>query len=67
MWPDPEETDHELVARVISRRAEIVADPAWIEVRLAAADVDTDVRRAGLDLDPGWLPWFGLVVRFAYA
>jgi len=24
------------------------------------------VRRLGLDLDPGWLPWFGRVVRFHY-
>jgi hypothetical protein len=67
MLPAAEETDHELVARVTSRRADIVADPGWIEVRLAVADVNTDVRRAGLDLDPGWLPWLGLVVRFAYA
>lgn len=62
-----EETDHELLGRVTGRRAEIVADPGWIEVRLAVADVSTDVRRAGLDLDPGWLPWLGIVVRFAYA
>lgn len=28
--------------------------------------VRLDVRRAGLDIDPGWLPWLGLVVRFHY-
>jgi hypothetical protein len=52
---------------VTARHAEIVVDPAWIEVRFAVADVSTEVRRAGLDLDPGWLPWLGLVVRFTYA
>jgi hypothetical protein len=49
------------------RDAEIVADPGWIEVRYALDDVDVGVRRAGLDLDPGWLPWLGCVVRFTYA
>jgi len=24
------------------------------------------VRRAGLDIDPGWLPWFGRVVAFQF-
>ena len=24
------------------------------------------VRRAGLDLDPGYVPWLGCVVRFLY-
>jgi hypothetical protein len=23
-------------------------------------------RRAGLDLDPGYVPWLGVVVRFVY-
>jgi hypothetical protein len=58
--------EEEIVATVCSRRAEIVADPGWIEVRLDTAELDIDVRRAGLDLDPGWLPWLGVVVRFVY-
>jgi hypothetical protein len=28
--------------------------------------VDIEVRRAGLDLDPGWVPWLGRVVTFGY-
>jgi hypothetical protein len=28
--------------------------------------VSLAVRRAGLDLDPGWVPWFGRVVGFHY-
>jgi len=24
------------------------------------------VRRVALDVDPGWLPWLGCVVRFHY-
>ena len=49
------------------RDAEVLADPAWLEVRFSIDDVDVRVRRAGLDLDPGWLPWIGCVVRFVYA
>jgi hypothetical protein len=52
--------------RVALRRGSIVAEAGWIEVHLDLDDVDIDVRRAGLDLDPGWIPWLGCVVRFCY-
>jgi len=61
-----EESDAALVQRVASRSAEIVAELAWFEIRLSAAEVSTSVRRAGLDLDPDWIPWLGVVVRFVY-
>jgi hypothetical protein len=51
---------------VCRRRAEIVADPGWIEVKLSLDDVTTDIRRAGLDLNPGYVPWLGVVVVFVY-
>jgi hypothetical protein len=54
------------IAFVCHRAAEIVADPGWIVVRLSLAEVSTAIRRAGLDLDPGYVPWLGLVVRFVY-
>jgi hypothetical protein len=54
------------LAALVARRAEIVADPGWIEARLALEEIDTRVRRAGLDLDPGYLPWLGVVVKFRY-
>jgi hypothetical protein len=62
-----EESDDALLSHVTSRRAEIVADPAWFEIRFSLSEVATEIRRAGLDLDPGWLPWLGAVVRFVYA
>lgn len=52
--------------RICVRDAEIVADPGWFDVRMNIADVALDVRRAGLDLDLGFLPWLGTVVRFVY-
>lgn len=61
-----EECDTALLQRVASRSADIIAEQAWIELRLSAAEVSTSVRRGGLDLDPGWIPWLGVVVRFVY-
>ncbi len=37
-----------------------------LDVSLPLDVADVRIRRAGLDLDPGWLPWFGRVVRFHY-
>ncbi len=55
-----------LIEFVCHRSAEIVADPGWIDVRFSLDEVATEIRRAGLDLDPGYVPWLGVVVRFVY-
>ena len=59
------------VAGIATR--EIVSRPGVFSVNLTDLDVslaihvaDVRIRKAGLDLDPGWLPWFGRVVRFHY-
>lgn len=52
--------------RLCRRRAEIVAEPGWVSVRMSSSQVDTIVRRAGLDLDPGYVSWLGIVLKFAY-
>jgi hypothetical protein len=59
-------TDTELVRALARRAATILWEPGWVEVSLRLDDVDLDVRRAGLDLDPGWVWWLGQVVRFRY-
>lgn len=51
---------------VCARGGEVVADPGWIAVRFPIDAVDLDVRRAGLDLNPDYVPWLGIVLRFAY-
>jgi hypothetical protein len=56
----------QLLRWLLERRAELVADPGWIELRFDRRDVDTAIRRAGLDLDPDWLPALGVVVKFVY-
>jgi hypothetical protein len=58
--------EQELLTAVCRRAGRIVADPGWIDVHLDLAEVSTDVRRCGLDLDLGYLPWLGCVVRFVY-
>jgi hypothetical protein len=63
---DPDSEPEAVLRRIVSRRATIDAEPGWIDVQLDLADVDVDLRIAGLDVDPGWVPWLGTVVRFSY-
>lgn len=55
-----------LVDLICRRQARILADPGWIEIHFPLGDVDTAIRRARLDLDPGFVPWLGVVLRFVY-
>lgn len=61
-----ESEDDGVVREVANRRARVVGDLGWIELHFDLADVSVELRRAGLDLDPGYVPWLGAVVRFAY-
>jgi hypothetical protein len=54
------------VTEVALRHGEIAAEPGWVDVHLGFDQVDVGIRRAGLDVDPGWVPWLGMVVRFIY-
>lgn len=62
----PGRGDSAVLLGVCRRHAVVEADPGWIDVELRLDEVSVDVRRAGLDLDPGYLPWLGCVVRFRY-
>ncbi|MGE4560564.1 MAG: hypothetical protein AB7E77_10200 [Desulfobulbus sp.] len=55
-----------ILHRVCCRNARIIADPGWFEVIFSIREVVTEVRRAGLDLDPGFVPWLGVVIKFHY-
>jgi hypothetical protein len=57
------------VREIIRRNGRVWLTRAELDVTLALADADVRIRRAGLDIDPGWVPWlgeFGRVVRFHY-
>jgi hypothetical protein len=48
------------------RPARLLASTTYIDVCFTLNQSDLRIRRAGLDLDPGWVSWLGRVVRFHY-
>jgi hypothetical protein len=58
--------DPTLLTRAVGRQGRVRHEPGWVEVVFDVADTDVLIRRAGLDLDPGWVPWLGTVVRYWY-
>ena len=54
------------LAELVLRPGRLTTTPTHLDVRFELGAADLRVRRAGLDLDPGWLPWFGRVVTFHY-
>lgn len=54
------------LAEVVARPGRITATRTHIDVFFDLAQADIRVRRAGLDIDPGWVAWLGRVVHFHY-
>jgi hypothetical protein len=54
------------IRALVHRPGAIVATRTHVDVLMRHSQVDMTVRRAGLDLDPGWVPWLGRVVQFHY-
>lgn len=54
------------VADLVLRPGHMAITATHADVWMAIEQTDLRVRRAGLDLDPGWLPWLGRVVHFHY-
>lgn len=52
---------------LVRRPARLALTATHIDLRFPLVGADVRVRRIGLDLDPGWLPWFGRVVAFQFA
>ncbi len=55
------------------RLTDVVRRPGWLidtgehlSVRFRTDDADIRLRRRALDIDPGWVPWLGRVVRYHY-
>jgi hypothetical protein len=51
---------------LICRPGLVIASRTHVDVFFDPRFVEMRVRRAGLDLDPGWVPWLGRVVLFHY-
>ncbi len=54
------------VASLVARPARLSLTPTHADAFFALSDANLAVRRSGLDLDPGWVPWFGRVMSFHY-
>jgi hypothetical protein len=51
---------------LVRRPAQMTWTNTHVDLCFTHRQADVRVRRAGLDLDPGWVPWLGRVVRFHY-
>jgi hypothetical protein len=56
----------EAVATFVRMPARVFAAPAHLDVMIPMTELRLPVRRAGLDLDPGWSPRFGRIIAFHY-
>jgi hypothetical protein len=54
------------VTRSLAIPARIVSAADRLDIRIPMDCIDLDVRRAGLDVDPGWVPWLRRHVTFTF-
>lgn len=59
-------TSTEFIERFLRIPAMVRATSEHLTVAIPAEKVDIQLRRAGLDRDPGWVPWLQKRVRFAF-
>jgi hypothetical protein len=56
----------EMLEWICYRPAGLRIESGWLSVTFPLNAVDTRIRRAMLDLNPGYLPWLGRVVEIVY-
>ncbi|MEC5385351.1 hypothetical protein VVD49_06425 [Uliginosibacterium sp. H3] len=54
------------LASLVLRPGRVGSTPTHIDIYFSVNAIDMRVRRAGLDIDPGWLSWLGKVVSYHY-
>ena len=54
------------LASVVWRPARLLVSRTHLDVWFTLDQADVELRRLGLDLDPGWVPWLGRIVSFHY-
>jgi hypothetical protein len=52
---------------IVRRPARVTISDTHIDVVFSTSQADVRLRRIALDVDPGWVPWLGRVVRFHYS
>ena len=51
---------------LVRRPGRLDVSPTEIVVSFDLAQLDIRLRRVALDVDPGWVPWLGRIVKFVY-
>jgi hypothetical protein len=51
---------------LVRRPALVSLTETHVDVFFRPGDADMRIRRAGLDVDPGWVPWLQRVIAFHY-
>jgi hypothetical protein len=54
------------IADVVRKRGAVNYARPQLDITLLLHGVDIRIRRLGLDVDPAWVAWLGLIVRFHY-
>ena len=54
------------LAKIIDRPGAFTLTRTHLDIYFHHDQADIRIRRSGLDLDPGWVPWLGRVVLFHY-
>jgi hypothetical protein len=54
------------IAELVNRPGTFTLTPTHLDIFFQHDQADIRIRRSGLDLDPGWVPWLGRVVLFHY-
>lgn len=54
------------VSDLVQRRGRVEATRTHFDLCFEPAQADVRLRRLALDVDPGWVPWLGCVLRFHY-
>ncbi|MDR7271948.1 hypothetical protein J2X20_004622 [Pelomonas saccharophila] len=52
--------------RIARRRGAAWISPERIDIEFPPASLDLRIRRAGFDINPGFVPWLGRIVHFHY-
>jgi hypothetical protein len=52
--------------QVINRNGKFASTKTHLDILFDAKQVDIQIRRSGLDIDPGWVAWIARVVQFHY-
>jgi hypothetical protein len=63
---DPTLTPDEAIDLILMKDGQLSISHTHVDLTLSSRDADVRLRRAGLDLDPGWVPALGMIVLFHF-